>query len=90
MILSEKSNTLFFTDSGPLGQTSLESPNGSLFAVDLSVSLLKPVVYNKLAYPSGLALDRDEKNIYVSETYMNRILRVCLHSSGVYHTSVFK
>jgi DNA-binding beta-propeller fold protein YncE len=48
------------------------------------------VVYNKLAYPSGLALDRNEQNIYVSETYMNRVLRVCLHSSGVYHTSVFK
>jgi len=26
MILSEKNNALFFTDSGPLGETSIESP----------------------------------------------------------------
>ena len=52
--------------------------------------MLKPVLYNKLAYPSGLALSLDESSIYVSETYMNRILRVFCHSSGVYHTSVFK
>jgi DNA-binding beta-propeller fold protein YncE len=72
-----------------LGQTSLESPNGSLFAVDLAVSMLKPVIYNKLAYPSGLAMSLDENCIYVSETYMNRVLRVVCHSSGVYHSSVF-
>lgn len=89
MILSEKNNTLFFTDSGPLGETSLESPCGSVFAIDLGVSMLKPVIYNKLAYPSGLAMSNDENILYVAETYMNRILRIVCHSSGVYHTSVF-
>jgi sugar lactone lactonase YvrE len=89
MILSEKNNTLFFTDSGPLGETSLENPSGSVFAIDLSVSMLKPVIYNKLAYPSGLALSPEENVLYVSETYANRILRIVCHSSGVYHTSVF-
>jgi sugar lactone lactonase YvrE len=89
MILSEKNNILFFTDSGPLGETSLENPSGSVFAIDLSVSMLKPVIYNKLAYPSGLALSPEENVLYVSETYANRILRIVCHSSGVYHTSVF-
>lgn len=89
MILSEKNNALFFTDSGPLGETSLENPGGSVFAIDLGVSMLKPVIYNKLAYPCGLALSNDENVIYVSETYMNRVLRIVCHSSGVYHTSVF-
>ena len=89
MILSEKNNALYFTDSGPLGETSLESPCGSVFAIDLGVSMLKPVIYNKLAYPSGLAISNDENIIYVSETYMNRVLRIVCHSSGVYHTSVF-
>ena len=65
MILSEKNNTLFFTDSGPLGETSLENPTGSVFAIDLSVSMLKPVIYNKLAYPSGLALSPEE-NVLLS------------------------
>jgi hypothetical protein len=66
MILSEKNNTLFFTDSGPMGETSLENPTGSVFAIDLSVSMLKPVIYNKLAYPSGLALSPEENVLYVS------------------------
>ena len=89
MILSDKNNCLFFTDSGPLGETSIESPNGSLFAIDLSVSMLKPIIDSKLAHPSGLALSIDENMIFVAETGMNRILRVVCHSSGVYHTSVF-
>ena len=89
MILSEKNNSLFFTDSGPLGETSLESPCGSVFAIDLSVSMLKPIIDGKLAHPSGLAMSNDESMIYVAETAMNRILRIVCHSSGVYHTSVF-
>lgn len=89
MILSEKTNTLFFTDSGPMGETSLENPTGSIFAIDLSVSMLKPVIYNKLAYPCGLALNAEENILYVAETYANRILRIVCHPSGVYHTSVF-
>ena len=89
MVLSEQNNCLIFTDSGPLGDTSIESPNGSVFSIDLSVSMLKPIIDSKLAYPSGLALSPDENIIYVSETGLNRILRIVCHSSGVYHTSVF-
>ena len=89
MVLSEKNNSLFFTDSGPLGESNLESPSGSIFAIDLSVSMLKPIIYGKLAHPSGLALSPNENVLYVAETLMNRVLRVVLHSSGVYHTSVF-
>jgi sugar lactone lactonase YvrE len=89
MILSDKNNCLFFTDSGPLGETSIESPLGSVFAIDLSVSMLKPIIDSKLAHPSGLALSIDENMIFVAETGMNRILRIVCHSSGVYHTSVF-
>lgn len=89
MILSEKNNALFFTDSGPMGETSIESPSGSVFAIDLSVSMLKPIIDGKLAHPSGIALSNDESLIYVAETGMNRVLRIVCHSSGVYHTSVF-
>ena len=89
MVLSEKNNSLFFTDSGPLGESNLETPCGSIFAIDLSVSMLKPILFGKLAHPCGLALSPDENVLYVAETLMNRILRVVIHSSGVYHTSVF-
>lgn len=89
LFFSEKNNCLFFTDSGPLGETSIESPTGSVFAIDLGVSMLKPIIDGKLAHPSGIAMNVDENIIYVSETGQNRILRIVCHSSGVYHTSVF-
>lgn len=89
MVLSEKNNSLFFTDSGPLGETNLENPTGSVYAIDLAVSMLKPIIYGKLAHPCGLALAPNENILYVAETLMNRVLRVVIHSSGVYHTSVF-
>ena len=89
MVLSEKNNCLFFTDSGPMGETSLENPTGSIFAIDLTVSMLKPIVYGKLAHPSGLAMSPSENVLYVAETLNNRILRIVVHSSGVYHSSVF-
>lgn len=89
MILSEKNNALFFTDSGPLGESSLENPTGSIYAIDLGVSMLKPILTGKLAHPCGLAMNPAENVLYVAETLQNRILRVVIHSSGVYHTSVF-
>jgi len=89
MVLSDKKNCLFFTDSGPLGESSLENPSGSLFVIDLGVSMLKPIVYGSLAHPCGLVINAAQDILYVAETLKNRILRVVLHSSGVYHTSVF-
>jgi len=89
MVLSEKNNALFFTDSGPLGESSLENPTGSIFAIDLGVSMLKPIIYGKLAHPCGVALSPNENVLYVAETLANRIIRIVIHSSGVYHTSVF-
>lgn len=89
MVLSEKNNSLFFTDSGPLGESNLENPSGSIYAIDLGVSMLKPILYGRLAHPCGLALSPEENVLYVAETLMNRVLRVVIHSSGVYHTSVF-
>jgi len=89
MFLSERTNSLFFTDSGPLGESSLENPVGSLFVIDLSVSMLKPIIYGSLAHPAGLAMNAEQNILYVAETLKNRILRVVVHSSGVFHTSVF-
>jgi sugar lactone lactonase YvrE len=90
MILSEKQNALFFTDSGPFGETGLENPTGSIFAVDLTESLLKKIQIDSLAYPTGLAVNISEDVLYVCETCRNRVLKVVLHENGTYHTSVFK
>jgi sugar lactone lactonase YvrE len=89
MVLSEKNNSLFFTDSGPMGESSLESATGSLFVIDLGVSMLKPILFGCLAHPSGLVMNSAQNILYVAETLKNRILRVLVHTSGIYHTSVF-
>lgn len=54
--------------------------------VDLENGDIKAVAlaYRCLAHPSGLALSHDEKNLFVSETCENRIIRFVLTNSGVY------
>ncbi|CAD8090801.1 unnamed protein product [Paramecium sonneborni] len=84
-------NAIYFTDSGPFGETSVENPIGSVFMVDLDGQEIKPtaLAYRCLAHPSGLALSHDEKNLFVSETCENRIIRFVLTSSGIYAFSVY-
>jgi len=89
LCLSRQTGMLYFTDSGPFGETSLQNPRGSVFAISPSTQLLIPLCLNTLAHPCGLALSPDEKNIYVAETAMNRILRFSQHPPQVFHCSVF-
>lgn len=81
------SDCLYFTDSGPLGESTLSSPSGSVFAVDLDQMTLKPLAYRCLAHPSGIAVSNDGKIVFVAETLQNRILRFSQSQSG--HASVF-
>lgn len=71
-------DTLFFTDSGPFGDTSMEKSIGSVYMVDVEDCNIKPLALNSLAYPSGLVLSNDEKNLFVCETSKNRIIRFVL------------
>lgn len=89
LCLSRSTGMLYFTDSGPFGETSMQNPRGSVFAISSSTQLLIPLCLHTLAHPCGLALSPDEKNIYVAETAMNRILRFSQHPPGIFHCSVF-
>mmetsp|Transcript_71776 Transcript_71776/g.162894 ORF Transcript_71776/g.162894 Transcript_71776/m.162894 type:complete len:288 (-) Transcript_71776:122-985(-) len=89
LCLSRSTGMLYFTDSGPFGETSLQNPRGSVFAINPNTQLLIPLCLNTLAHPCGVSLSPDEKNIYVAETAMNRILRFSQHPPGVFHCSVF-
>lgn len=89
LCISKSTGMLYFTDSGPFGETSLQNPKGSVFAISPATQLLLPICLHTLAHPCGLALSPDEKNIYVCETAMNRILRFTQHPPGVFHCSVF-
>lgn len=80
---------LYFSDSGPFGETSVQNPKGSVFAVNPATQLLIPLCLNSLAHPCGVALSPDGAFLYVAETGMNRILRFTQSPKGVYHCSVF-
>ena len=82
-------DSIFFTDSGPLGETGLHNPAGSLFTItgNPSEQVLKPLSYNNLAYPTGVAYYKGM--LYVAEMMSNRILRFYQEPEGVFHGSVF-
>jgi len=87
----DESNSLFFTDSGPFGDTTLAEPKGSLYLVSAvgRGALLQPIVHQALAHPSGVCLSPDQKLLYVCETMRNRVLRAVQRPAGVWHVSVF-
>lgn len=78
----------FFTDSGPLGDTSLESAKGSVFCINAD-GILRPLAYQCLAQPTDLCFSPSEKCLYVAEMLRNRILRFVESSSGLFICSVF-
>ena len=52
---------LYFTDSGPWGETSIENPTGSVFVVSLEDAILRPLALRCLAFPSGMTLANDDQ-----------------------------
>lgn len=78
----------FFTDAGPMGDTSLESPTGSVFCINTE-GILRPLAYRCLAQPSDLAFSPNGKCLYVAEMLKNRILRFVETNSGLFIYSVF-
>lgn len=56
LVFSDFDNCLYFTDSGPMGETSLEQPKGSVYALNIEVISLDALAFECLAYPSGICL----------------------------------
>lgn len=62
-IVQDTRGNIFFTDSGPTGETGLNNASGSLFAIMNSSAgqILKPLSFENLAYPTGLTLSPNGK-----------------------------
>lgn len=86
---AKDNGTLFFTDSGPMGDTSLSTPKGSVFCVPPEDRLLKPLAFECLAHPAGIVSRGDGSVVYVAETMANRVLRFVRKANDVYYSSVF-
>ena len=88
-MLLDSIGNMFFCDSGPFGETTLQDPKGSIFLISADGQLLQPLVLESLAHPCALALGLDERVIFVAEQMQNRVLRLVQRPTGVYHCSVF-
>lgn len=85
--------TMYFTDSGPIGETGLHSPTGSFFCIVASGTgqrLLKPLALECLAAPTGVAVSHDGLCVYVAERAANRVLRFVQSPPGTYQMTMFK
>ena len=90
IVLSLDEKHLYMTDSGSFAETSIQNPRGSLYEIDIEDShAIRPVIYKRLAYPTGLAMNSQGDLLYLCETFNNRILRVFVGDEGNYVTSVF-
>ncbi len=91
----DSAQTVYFTDSGHIGSTSLQNASGSVFAITGSSQVLQPLAFECLAHPCGVALapppphDPTLAPVYVAEMMRNRVLRFVQSPKGVYHCSVF-
>ncbi len=58
---------LYFTDSGPLGESTLQSPNGSCYVISgpPGGQILRPLARDCLAHPCGVAV-ASSGAVYVS------------------------
>ena len=62
----DRTGNVYFTDSGPFGETTIQAPRGSVYAITCEGSeaqLLQPLALECLAHPSGLALSPDESSV---------------------------
>jgi sugar lactone lactonase YvrE len=85
------SGSMFFCDGGPIGDTSISRPKGSVFVVDgdSKNQFLRPLAHECLAGPSGICVSPNEKAVFVCETLQNRLLRFVARPGGTWHCSVF-
>jgi len=88
MAVDTKGN-MFFTDSGPLGESTLQAPCGSVYTISRDGQLLQPLALETLAHPCGLALAPNDAALYVCEMMANRLLRFIQRPMGVWHCSVY-
>lgn len=92
VVTHPKDGSIFFTDAGPMGETGIHNPTGSIFTIAHSITgqILRPITLGTLANPTCIAISSDGRFLYVTEMMSNRIIRYFQHQpQSVYHGSVF-
>lgn len=50
---------------------------------------MRPILHNCLSFPSDVLYDQVKGNVYVAETFANRVIRLTQNPYGVYNASIF-
>lgn len=61
--IHENSEMLYFTDSGPSGETTLEKPKGSVIQYNLQTRKTQSLIPESLAFPYGITVSNDGRNM---------------------------
>lgn len=77
-LVFDRSGRLYFTDQG---QTGLHDPSGRVYRYDANTARLDLLLANAPS-PNGIALDADEKVLFVAVTRSNQIWRAPLLQDG--------
>ena len=81
-------NIIYFCDSGNFDTATMAPFDCALYSIDLETRVLRQIM-NKLSFVFDVCYDGANGCIYLSETFMNRILRLKQNEDGVYVSSVF-
>ena len=60
-----------------------------MYLIETDPGNITPLAYKCLAHPTGIALSKQEKFLFVCETGRNRLLRFMLNDSCAFRFSVF-
>lgn len=88
-IAVDSKGNIFFTDSGPMGESTLQAPLGSVYTISRDGQLLQPLALETLAHPCGLALSPNDSALYICEMMANRLMRFVQRPMGVWHCSTY-
>ena len=61
-ITYDRVGNMYFTDSGPFGETTLQQPNGSLYCITTQ-QILRPILYECLAHPSAVTVGSSDNEM---------------------------
>lgn len=81
-------NCIYFADSGRFEESTLDPFDISIYSIDLDTRVLKRILTG-LSFVYDICYDNVRECLYISETFMNRIIRLKMNQDGIFHSSVF-
>jgi len=62
---------------------------GSVYLIDLESKIMKVILNKCLSFPADILYDNKRGNLFIADTFNNRIIRLCQNPVGVFNATVF-